>query len=211
MISGIRGMVLRAQPDGRAQIRLDIGGQPGPLTLEVFMPVSDAAQLSPGDEADLSTHLYFSTKADMLRLYAFSSPEARALFTMLIGASGIGPAVALSLLDLGSANLAAAIRDSDERTLTKASGVGPKLAKKIILELADKVAKEFSALASLPSRTHPPVSALPRPVEDALNAVAALGFPRQRAEQALDAVRAEYDGDETVLLIRKMLAQLASG
>ena len=133
MIAGIRGMVLRAQADGRVQIRLDIGGQPGPLTLEIFMPVSEAASLSPGDEADLATHLHFSSTADILRLYAFATPESRALFSMLISASGIGPAVALSLLDLGTSNLAAAIRDSDERTLTKAVGVGPKLAKKIIL------------------------------------------------------------------------------
>ena len=70
--------------------------------------------------------------------------------------------------------------------------------------------KEFSALASLPSHTHPPVSGLPRPVEDALSAVLSLGFPRARAEQALEVVRGDFDGEETVQLIRRMLAQLSS-
>jgi len=211
MIAGIRGLVLRSQPDGRVQIRLDQAGLPGALTLEVHMPSSEALALVPGEEAELSTHLHFSTKADIIRLYAFATPESRALFTLLIGASGIGPAVALALLDLGSGSLAAAIRNADERTLTQASGVGPKLAKKIILELGDKVAREFSALASQPAHAHAAASGLPRPVEDALSAVVALGFPRQRAEQALESVRADYDGEETVLLIRRLLAVLAAG
>ena len=53
-----------------------------------------------------------------------------------------------------------------------------------------------------------PAAKLSQPLEDALQAVIALGFPRQHAEAALAEVRAEYGGDETVVLIRRMLAQL---
>jgi Holliday junction DNA helicase RuvA len=210
MISAVRGLVIKSLADGRVQLRLDQGGLPGALTLELYMPLSEASALSAGDEADLAAYLHFSTKADLIRLYGFASPESRALFVMLIGASGIGPAVALALLDLGSGSLAAAIRQGDERTLTQASGVGPKLAKKIILELADKVAREFSGLSGHTSIAPAIQSNLPIGVQEALNAVVSLGFPRQRAEQALENIRADYNGDETVQLIRRMLAVLSS-
>ena len=102
-------------------------------------------------------------------------------------------------------SLVGAIRNNDERTLTKAGGVGPKLAKKIILELSDKLDKEFAYIST-------DAPAAPReagPFEDALQAIVSLGFPRGRAESALLEVRADYGGDETVVLIRRMLAQLA--
>jgi Holliday junction DNA helicase RuvA len=211
MISAVRGLVIRRQDDGRVHLRLDQGGLPGALTLELTMPLAEAGALSAGDEAELAAYLHFSSKADLIRLYGFASQQSRGLFVLLIGASGIGPAVALALLDLGAANLAAAIRQGDERSLTQASGVGPKLAKKIILELSDKIAREFADLSSLPAHKAAGGSGLPRQIEDALSAVVALGFPRQRAEQALESVRVDYGGDETIVLIRRMLAVLAAG
>ena len=73
----------------------------GPVTMELHMPISQSAQLGPGDPAELFTYLHFSSAADQLRLFAFSSAVSRDLFTRLISGSGIGPRVALGLLDLG--------------------------------------------------------------------------------------------------------------
>lgn len=202
MIAAIRGLVEATGADGRVLLRLPAG-----LSLELLMPAPEALELGPGDEAELFTHLYLNTQADALRLYAFATPQARALFGALLSASGIGPAVALNLLALGAASLAQAIRTGDEKTLTKASGVGPKLAKKIILELGDKVAKEFSALASAAVLSRAAQASGPQ--DEALDAVVSLGFPRQRAELAIAAALGEDASLDTVALIRRTLARLA--
>ncbi len=209
MIAAVYGTVQNLRSEGRGDAKVHL--RCGPVTLELTLPLGMSRELALGEERELHTYLHFASQADVLRLYAFTSGQARDLFHLLIGASGIGPAVALNLLDLGASGLVAAIRDSDEKTLTKVSGVGPKLAKKVILELGDKIAKEFSGvgLEGAAARASQAAEQLSSPVEDAIQAVIALGFPRQRAESALAEVRRDYDGDETVLLIRKLLSKLS--
>jgi Holliday junction DNA helicase RuvA len=196
----LAGTAVAIRPDGKAII--EVGG----VGYEVTMPISQAHELRVGESSQVYTHFHFASQADTMRLFGFTSQLARDLFALLIRASGIGPAVGIELLDLGVPALATAIRSGDERTLTKVSGVGPKLAKKIILELGDKIEKEFGSLTVAGPATA--LGKLPEPLEDALQAVIALGFPRQHAEAALAEVRADYGGEETVVRIRKMLAQL---
>jgi Holliday junction DNA helicase RuvA len=200
MIAGLAGQPSLIRPDGK--VLLDVGF----VTMELTLPVSQAYELRIGEPVQLYTYLHFATQSDTLRLFGFTSQLARDLFALLIRASGIGPAVAVALLDLGVPVLAGAIRGADERTLTKVSGVGPKLAKKIILELGEKIDKEFAGVAVETSAA--PVGKLPQPLEDALQAVIALGFHRQHAEQALAEARTEYGGEDTQLMIRQMLAVL---
>jgi Holliday junction DNA helicase RuvA len=202
MIAGIRGTPSLVRADGK--VLLDVES----ITYELTLPVSQAHELQVGEPAQLFTYFHFSSQADTLRLFGFTSQLARDLFALLIRASGIGPAMAIALLDLGVPALATAIRSGDERTLTKVSGVGPKLAKKIILELGEKIEREFASVSMSSPAGAPALGKLPQPLEDALQAVIALGFPRQHAEAALAEVRVEYGGDETVVLIRRMLAQL---
>lgn len=209
MIAAVFGTVQTIRSEGRGDAKVHL--RCGPVTLELTLPLGMSRELTIGEERELHTYLHFASQADVLRLYAFTSGQARDLFQLLIGASGIGPAVALNLLDLGASGLVAAIREADEKTLTKVTGVGPKLAKKVILELSDKIARDFSGvgLEGGGKRLAQAAEQLASPVEDAIQAVIALGFQRQRAEAALAEVRREYDGDETVLLIRKILSKLS--
>jgi len=199
MIAGLSGTVVSSHGDGVVHL------QCGPVTLELFMPLCQAAGLNRGDEAELSTYLHLATTSDTLKLYAFTSGLARDLFATLLGGPGVGPKVALALLELGEAGLIAAVRDGDEKGLTSVKGVGPKLAKKIILELSEKVAKEFATISApaVSGEAASPVAA------DALDAVVALGYPRPQAEQALGVVRKAAPDADTAMLIRKMLAMLA--
>lgn len=198
MIYALAGVPAQIR-DGR--VLLDVGL----VTVELTVPSVQARELRIGEGVQVFTYLHFNSQADQLRLFGFTSQLARDLFVLLIGASGIGPAVAVALLDLGVPALVGAVRQADERTLTKVSGVGPKLAKKIILELGDRL-EQFAAVEA-PAEAR--LSNLPQPLEDALSAVIALGFPRQHAETALADVRAEYGGEETVVFIRGMLARLS--
>ena len=97
-----------------------------------------ATRLAVGDEARLWTHL--AVKEDALDLYGFSSRDELELFRLLISISGIGPKSALGVLSLADVKtLAHAIGSRDSGYLTKVSGIGKKLAEKIVLELRDKV------------------------------------------------------------------------
>ncbi len=176
----------------------------GPVTLELYMPSSQAARLHAGESLRLYTYFHFSSSADMLRLYAFNRTDERDMFQLLLGGSGVGPRVALSLLDLGFGNLARAVMDGDERTLTAASGVGKKLAQKISVELADKVAKRFGQLPEASTGR----AAADSESEQAIEAICALGFTRAQAEDSLSGVL-EDGTAETAVLVRRMLAWLS--
>lgn len=201
MIAALYGTVVAGSDSGQVWLRC------GPVVLELTLPVSQARELRRGDEAELFTHLQLSTASDSIRLYAFTSADSRDLFATLLGGPGVGPRVALALLELGEAGLVAAVRDGDEGALTSVKGVGPKLAKKIILELGERVGREFAAIAGAAAAEGP----RPSEVDDALAAVVALGYPRAQAEQALVRVRRDYDGTDPAALIRRMLAVLAGG
>lgn len=200
MIAALQGTVVEVSGDGILHM------QCGPVTLELHMPVSQALRMQSGESLRLYTHFHFSSSADMLRLYAFRKSAERDLFQLLLGGSGVGPRVALNLLDLGFEHLARAIMDSDHRTLSTASGVGPKLAQKIGVELADKVVKRFGQLpAAAAGGTEAQAGSQS---QEAVDAICALGFTRAQAEDSLAGVR-EAGEAETAVLVRRMLAWLS--
>jgi Holliday junction DNA helicase RuvA len=207
MIAGLSGTVEQAGLDGGLILRV------GAVSIQCSMPVADSAGLLPGEHVALSTSLQLTAPAagagaGGIRLYAFATPEGRDLFELLLGASGVGPRVALALLELSPAGLARALAEGDEKTLTAAKGVGPKLAKKLLLELGEKAALQFAALL----RRGPGWPALAGPAaqaeSDALDAAVALGFTRLQAEQALAGAREDYAGDDPAQLVRLLLARL---
>jgi holliday junction DNA helicase RuvA len=206
MIAAVAGVVVAARGDGLTQLRC------GPVTFELALPATQARELRVGEEAELFAHLHFSSKTDSLRLFGFTSAVARDLFATLISASGVGPKVALALLELGVPGLVAAVRNEDEKALTTVPGVGPKLAKKVLLELKDKVGREFAWAASAQAAACGPEP--PQAVADALDAVVALGYPRNRAEAVLAQLRGEsggaVDAMDTTDLIRRVLSRLAT-
>lgn len=103
------------------------------------------SKLSIGKDARLYTHM--SVREDALELYGFSSTEELNCFRMLIGVSGVGPTAALAILSSTTpSNLAMAIITENEAVLTAAPRIGKKLARRIILELKDKLAKEQGSL-----------------------------------------------------------------
>jgi Holliday junction DNA helicase RuvA len=126
---------------GQNLLIIDIGGA-GYACLATLNTLS---RLESGKKARLYT--YCKIKEDAFDIYGFCDTSEKRCFELLLGVTGVGPKVALSILSSATPeSLALAIIDDDETALTMAPGVGKKLAQRIILELTDKVSREAATL-----------------------------------------------------------------
>jgi holliday junction DNA helicase RuvA len=137
-----------------------------------------------GESIQVFTHLY--VREDQLTLYGFAAAAERDLFRQLISVSGIGPQLALALIDtLGLQELVQAIVSGNTRLLSRTPGVGSKTAERIALELKSKLAewRQQSSLTLAPGSG--PVANIQEDVEMTL---LALGYTDREITQALNAV-----------------------
>ena len=140
-------------------------------------------------------------------LYGFSDPYQRSLFDLLTEVKGCGPKIGLSLLsELGADGLEEAILHQDPRSLARATGVGPRLADRLILELKDKIGQEASRRRTMAVVSGGrPVASVPN--DPLIEALMGLGY--RRAEAELAAVRARDESLELEEQIRIALRGLA--
>lgn len=118
----------------------------GGIGYKIFTSLSVLERLEPGSETTLYTHLY--VREDAMDLYGFPTTEELSMFLNLLSVSGVGPKAALSILSVATPEkFALAVITNDVKTITKAAGVGPKLAQRVILELKDKL-KTVDAVSS---------------------------------------------------------------
>ncbi len=154
-----------------------------------------------GDAVELHTALV--VKEDGWQLFGFSAESERALFHTLLGASGVGPSLALGLLSgLGAARVVRAIRQRDLATLQSAPRVGKKIAERLCVELSDKM-KDFAA--DIDAGPH---SSLESGAADAVRALTALGYSPPDADRAVRKAVDRKPGDGTADLVRAGLAEL---
>jgi len=133
-----------------------------------------------GEEITLSVST--QVREDAITLYGFANSEERALFEQLMGISGVGPKLALSLVDaMGLAGLATAIHTEDTRALLQVPGIGKKTAQRLVLELKGKIVRQFSPTG--PTITPPPGN--PPQSKDPLRlALARLGYRKTEIDSA---------------------------
>jgi Holliday junction DNA helicase RuvA len=178
----IRGTLVGAGAGGR--VVLEAGGVGYALRASA---ATLAALPAAGTECRLFVRLL--VREDALALHGFATELERSVFDLLLGATGVGPVVALSLLSArGPAGVLRAIRDEEPAALSGAKGVGEKLARRIVLELRKRAA-ELALEVPEAERAAP---AGPR--EDAVKALVALEWTRAEAERAVGAVLAESPG-----------------
>ncbi|MBD1846509.1 Holliday junction branch migration protein RuvA [Cyanobacteria bacterium FACHB-63] len=139
---------------------------------------------SEGEEAQIFTHL--NVREDQVTLFGFGSAAERDLFRQLVSVSGIGPQLAVALLDtLGLQDLVQAIVSGNTRLLARTPGVGAKTAERIALELKTKLSewRQQSGIVVTPGAG--PASNI---LEDVEMTLLALGYTDQEITQALQAV-----------------------
>ena len=178
MIAHLSGVVRRAGPDF---VVLDVGG----VGYLVTVPIQTRQSLPPpGGEVDL--HIHTHVREDQLALYGFTSVDELDLFEMLIQVDGVGPRVGLNILGAASMEvLKRAIMSEDAAPIRRASGVGPRTAAKVIIELKPRL-DAISALEVMPrAAAIAGDGAVPKAVESALRN---LGYSSQEARTGIEAV-----------------------
>lgn len=134
--------------------------------------------------AEVIMHIESQTREDGTRLYGFLSKDERKAYTVLQGVQGVGPKAALAVLDiLTPQQLAQAVAHEDKTAVSRASGVGPKLAQRIVIELKGKalMTAEFTPVSYSPAT---PLK--PSVTGESVAALMGLGVSEQQARAAVD-------------------------
>lgn len=153
----------------------------------------------------IKIYIYEHIKEDAHDLYGFQTMNQKMLFKKLISVSGIGPKVALQILNTYTAEeTIEIILSQDIKALSKVSGIGPKTAQRLVLELKDSLSK-WQIDSVIPLLQTP--TAEKTYMEDAIEALEVLGYPLSQAKQVVKAVATHTDTVEEI--IKKALSLLA--
>ena len=170
-------------------------------------PASVAGAL-PGVEQETTLYTVMSVTENDVSLYGFATEEQQACFEMLTAVSGVGPKVGLAILSvMEPQRVALAISAGDHKAFKAASGVGPKLAQRIVLELKDKVAKGFVDGISLEDVAG--ASADTQAAQGSSQAIAALvslGYSQSEAALAVSKIDATLPVEEIIKLALRGMA-----
>lgn len=184
MISFLRGELAGAE-NGSAIV--DVNG----VGFRVFITDRDGQQLPPVG-GNIRLYTYMSVREDAIWLYGFLSMDDREVFKQLLSVSGVGPKAALGILSALSANdLRFAVFSDDVKAIAKAPGIGPKTAKKMILELKDRLNLEDAALGGeeVPDAVDGSGRVTDSEAREAVQALVALGYSNSEALRAVKQVK----------------------
>ena len=170
-------------------------------------PASVAGAL-PGVGKDATLYTVMSVTENDVSLYGFATEEQQACFEMLTAVSGVGPKVGLAILSvMEPQRVALAISAGDHKAFKAASGVGPKLAQRIVLELKDKVAKGFVDGISLEdvagAASGEPTT---QSSSQAIAALVSLGYSQSEAALAISKIDATLPVEEIIKLALRSMA-----
>jgi Holliday junction DNA helicase RuvA len=173
---------------------------PGGVCYEILIPNSVFERLPKlGEQVTLRT--YQIVREDALILYGFLEDVERVVFAKLLGANGVGPRLALSLVGaLGAQSVVRAIRERNSAALVSVSGVGKKTAERIVLDLTGKLDDILLSPAGVGARAPG--------MEEAMRALGALGVLQADAERAIRSVVQEHGNLPAPELIRQALTRL---
>jgi Holliday junction DNA helicase RuvA len=176
MIAHVEGMVTEKLV---TSVIVDVHG----VGYEVSVAASDYERAALGETVKFYTHHHIREQAQ--ELYGFSTLAAKKLFELLITVQGVGPKAAQSILSLGDSEIVrGAIANSDSAFVAKASGVGKRIAERVVVDLSDKVGLPLRYDNSSLTGASQPIAH----TDEALEALMALGYNLADATRALEGV-----------------------
>lgn len=196
MIYSLTGKVIALDQNGLAV-------QCGGIAFFCFSTMKTLKNVAINTETTVYT--YLNVREDAMELYGFSTPNELDAFKQLITVSGVGPKAALAILSvLTPDKLALSIASGDTKSITKAQGVGAKIANRIILELKNKFSAELTAEQSeIVGAVQ--MTAGAENLSEAIEALVQLGYSRSEAAVALGKLDSSLSVEE---LIRQALKSL---
>ena len=191
MIDQISGKIISINEN---YVVLGVGG----LGLKVNISANFASKLVNEDLITLVT--YLNVREDALDLYGFKNESERNLFLMLISISGIGPKLAVSILSgVELEELKSKILSGDIKSLTSIPGVGAKTAKRIIIELKDKLSKTTTTELGFEDDYSSNIS------KDVLSALVGLGYSESMATEVIKRINPAKSNKSIECLIKESL------
>ena len=185
MIAHVSGIVAEKF---NSSVIVDVHG----VGYEVAVALGDFEQALVGEDIKFYTHHHIREQSQ--ELFGFTSLAAKKLFEMLITVQGVGPKAALAILSLGdSETVRNAIANGDSVFITKATGVGKRIAERVVVDLTDKV-----GLAIRTNVSENGVSQQLSHTDEALEALMALGYSLNDATRALEGVSTELSTADRV-------------
>lgn len=176
MIATLKGIVAEKLID---VVVLDVGG----VGYGVYMPIEEAARVQTGEPVKIYTYEYI--RENIHDLFGFMQLETKRFFEQLLDVNGVGPKMALSILNIGSVDeVRRSIASGNTKFIQAANGVGKRLAERLVVELKDKVGLPGVDLAS--SGILQSEEAMKQ--DDALQALVALGYSVTDAATALASI-----------------------
>lgn len=158
-----------------------------------------------GDTATVYT--YLAVREDGVELFGFYDNEELQYFKMLISVSGVGPKAAIAILSaLTTEMLALSITAGDIKSITRAQGVGPKIAQRIVIELKDKVSKMVPSEVKSENLVQPSFVVTGSDADEAISALMALGYTNAEASRSVASLDSSLGVEE---LIKQALRNLA--
>jgi Holliday junction DNA helicase RuvA len=195
MIAHLRGKPVQT---GDKWVVIDVGGIG--YQVQVTQP---ALQLLVHTTEPVKLFTYMAVREDAITLYGFMHQSELEMFRILIGVSGIGPQIAMNLLSqIGIEDFVMAILNEDEKSLTRISGIGTKSAKRLILELRDKMKKVSGTMVAGDS------GRASQPVHDAVSALISLGFSEKESREAVSAAALTMNTPTVQELIKAALVKM---
>ncbi len=198
MIAFIQGNIISISP---TSVLIDLHG----MGMEVQITLYSYEALKTQTSCKLHTYLHIKKDGQNFsgyELYGFHDTADKSLFELLLSVSGIGANTArLMLNSLTSNDMKRAILSEDERTLSSIKGLGPKTAKRLILELKDKIAKVTDGEISMPLGQN-------KIKEEALLALVTLGYVKNNVIKVLNAIELKSEAKSVEDYIKMALRAL---
>lgn len=204
VIGRLTGKVVAETLEG---VVLDVGG----VGYELAVPLGTLGRARADDAGRVTLWVHTHVREDVLALYGFADETERLAFRALLGVSNVGPKIAVAVLGaLPAAELAQAVAHQNLAALKGISGVGKKIAERLLLELRDKLPATGTAPVAATNGAPVPRAPTAAPAEEKLRAMlTGMGFKPSEAERAVSTLGPRAASEPIEALLREALSLLA--